>query len=38
LSESVERSEMLVAQAGDSSGTHSKKNARRWKPLPGNDL
>jgi hypothetical protein len=30
------RSEKLVAEAGDSSGTHRKGNVRRWKPLPSN--
>jgi hypothetical protein len=26
--------ENLVAEAGDNSGTQSKGNVRRWKPLP----
>jgi hypothetical protein len=30
----VVRSEKLVAEAGDSSGTQ--RNVRRWKPLPSN--
>jgi hypothetical protein len=28
--------EKLVAEAGDSSGTHRKGNVRSWKPLPNN--
>jgi hypothetical protein len=34
--ESVVRSEKLVAEAGDSSGTERKENIRLWKPLPSN--
>jgi hypothetical protein len=30
------RSEKLVAEAGDISGTQRKGNVLRWKPLPGN--
>jgi hypothetical protein len=30
----VVRSEKLVAEARDSSGTQRKGNVRRWKPLP----
>jgi hypothetical protein len=33
----VEKSEDLVAEAGDSSGTLRERNVRRWKPLPNND-
>jgi hypothetical protein len=29
--------ELLVAEAGDSSGTQRKGNVRRWKPLSSND-
>jgi hypothetical protein len=32
----IVRSEKLVAEAGDSSGTQRKGNVRRWKPLPKN--
>jgi hypothetical protein len=32
----VVRSEKLVAETGDSSGTQRKGDVRRWKPLPGN--
>jgi hypothetical protein len=32
----IVRSEKLVAEAGDSSGTKRKENIRRWKPLPSN--
>jgi hypothetical protein len=28
--------EMMVAEAGDSSGTQRKKSVRHWKPLPRN--
>jgi hypothetical protein len=33
----VVRSEKLVADAGDSSGTHRMGSVRRWKPIPSND-
>jgi hypothetical protein len=33
---SVVRSEKLVAEAGESSGTQGKGNVRCWKPLPSN--
>jgi hypothetical protein len=36
LRAAVVRSEKLVAEAGDSSGTQRKGNVRRWKPLPSN--
>jgi hypothetical protein len=32
----VMRSEKLVAEAEDSSGTWKKRHVRRWKPLPSN--
>jgi hypothetical protein len=32
----VVRSEKLVAEAGDSSGTQRKGSVRNWKPLPIN--
>jgi hypothetical protein len=32
----LERSEKLIAEAGDSSGTQRKGNFRRWKPLQNN--
>jgi hypothetical protein len=32
----VVRSEKLVAEAEEISGTQRKGNVRRWKPLPGN--
>jgi hypothetical protein len=28
--------EKVVADVGDSSGTHRKRDFRRWKPLPSN--
>jgi hypothetical protein len=34
--DAVMRSEKLVAEAGDSSGTQRKGNVRRWKPLQSN--
>jgi hypothetical protein len=30
----VVRSEKLIAEAGDSSGTQRKRNVHHWKPLP----
>jgi hypothetical protein len=33
---SVEISEKLLAEAGESSGTQRKENVRSWKPLPSN--
>jgi hypothetical protein len=32
----VVRSEKLLAEAGESSGTQRKGNVRNWKPLPSN--
>jgi hypothetical protein len=32
----VVKSEKLVAEAGDSTGTQRKGNVRFWKPLPSN--
>jgi hypothetical protein len=37
LGVAVVRSEKLVAEVGDSSGTQRKGNVLRWKPLPSND-
>jgi hypothetical protein len=36
LGVSVVRSEKLVAETGDSSGTQRKGNVNRWKPLASN--
>jgi hypothetical protein len=36
VGEWVSWSRVAVAEAGDSSGTQSKGNVRRWKPLPSN--
>jgi hypothetical protein len=37
MRDAIVRSERLVPEAGDSSGTEKKRNVRHWKPLPSND-